>query len=69
MLDLARTKACYDQLNCAELGHYLSQQQAQFDLICALDVLIYQGKLGGIVFAVGSTVGERRLVCLQYRAG
>ncbi|WP_421865437.1 tetratricopeptide repeat protein [Motiliproteus sp.] len=45
MLDLARTKACYDQLNCAELGHYLSQQQAQFDLICALDVLIYQGKL------------------------
>lgn len=45
MLALAETKGCYDQLVCTEIGDFLGRQQAHFDLICALDVLIYQGQL------------------------
>ncbi|WP_165840060.1 tetratricopeptide repeat protein [Motiliproteus coralliicola] len=58
MLDLAKAKGCYDQLECAELGHYLGHQQTEFDLICALDVLIYQGKLEALFSLLAARLAQ-----------
>ncbi len=49
MLELARSRACYDELVCAEIGQYLpGQADASFDLVVAADVLIYIGDIGQV---------------------
>ena len=45
MLEEARGKQIYDTLVAAEIGAYLAQQSARFDLIVAADVFIYIGDL------------------------
>lgn len=51
MLDEARRKGCYDQLEKAELGHWLAQRKRPFDVIVAADTLCYFGPLEGILDA------------------
>ena len=48
MLQLAQAKGCYDRLECAELIAWLKQDSSCYQLICALDVLIYQGDLSAL---------------------
>lgn len=47
MLDIARSRGCYQELVQTEIGQYLSAQaRASFDLVVAADVLIYIGDIG-----------------------
>lgn len=45
MLQQARARAVYDELVVAELGAFLAQTQASYDLIVCADTLIYFGAL------------------------
>lgn len=45
MIELARARGIYDQLEVAEITAWLDQTQAQFDLIAACDCLVYFGDL------------------------
>jgi predicted TPR repeat methyltransferase len=45
MIELARERGIYDQLEVAEITEWLDQSQAQFDLIVACDCLVYFGDL------------------------
>ena len=46
MLEVARGRACYQELVDAEIGQYLlTQTSASYDLVAAADVLIYIGDL------------------------
>ncbi|MBE0612438.1 MAG: methyltransferase domain-containing protein [Burkholderiales bacterium] len=46
MLEMARGRACYHELVCAEIGGYLSAREgSSFDLVVAADVLIYIGDI------------------------
>lgn len=50
MLERARERAIYDELAEEEIARYLERQSpGSFDLILALDVLVYVGDLGPIV--------------------
>jgi predicted TPR repeat methyltransferase len=48
MLEEARAKDIYDTLVAGEIGAYLAQQNASFDLIVAADVFIYIGDLAPV---------------------
>jgi predicted TPR repeat methyltransferase len=45
MLARARARGVYDELECAEITEYLSQHNADFDLVIAADVFVYFGDL------------------------
>jgi predicted TPR repeat methyltransferase len=45
MLELARERGIYDQLEVAEITGWLDQTTAQFDLIVCCDCLVYFGDL------------------------
>jgi predicted TPR repeat methyltransferase len=45
MLELARCRQIYDHLECADLQEFLATHLAGYDLIVAIDVLIYLGDL------------------------
>lgn len=49
MLKVAATKSLYDQLIHSEAETYLSQNKTHYDLIVASGVLIFFGKLDGII--------------------
>ena len=62
MLTLAEAKGCYDQLENAELIAYLQQQpNAESSLVCALDVLIYNGNLNPIFEQASRVLGTTGL--------
>jgi predicted TPR repeat methyltransferase len=45
MIDVARERDIYDQLEIAEITEWLDQTEGQFDLIVACDCLVYFGDL------------------------
>jgi predicted TPR repeat methyltransferase len=45
MLDKARERGIYDQLECSGIDAYLATQAASFELVAAADVLVYFGDL------------------------
>jgi predicted TPR repeat methyltransferase len=45
MIDVARERDIYDQLEIAEITEWLEQTEGQFDLIVACDCLVYFGDL------------------------
>jgi predicted TPR repeat methyltransferase len=45
MIEMARERGIYDQLEVAEITEWLDQAQAQFDLVVACDCLVYFGDL------------------------
>ncbi len=49
MIELARARNIYDQLEVAEITRWLGENQEQFDLIAACDCLIYFGDLRQVV--------------------
>lgn len=51
MLENARRRGCYDELNCAELTGYLERSTERFDLITAADVFCYFGDLAAVLAA------------------
>ena len=70
MLDVARTRACYDELVVAELSAFMRSRSSTFDAIICADTLVYFGALdeplsaarealsknGSFVFTVEGTV-------------
>jgi predicted TPR repeat methyltransferase len=48
MIELARARGIYDQLEVAEITEWLDRTQAQFDLIAACDCLVYFGDLQAV---------------------
>ncbi|AKU22749.1 tetratricopeptide repeat protein [Massilia sp. NR 4-1] len=51
MLERAAGLRLYDELVCAEMGAWLRQQHAAFDLIVAADVFVYAGALDALLAA------------------
>lgn len=49
MLQKAREKSCYDALYRADITAFLEKQEERFDLIACMDVLIYFGRLDGLM--------------------
>ena len=58
MLDIARSKQCYDELHKADLVEHLNTTTGTYDVVCAADVLNYLGDLQ-LVFAAVLRVLER----------
>jgi len=54
MLASARGKALYDELHAHEITDFLRQDQRQFSIILAADVLCYFGELGPLLAAMGA---------------
>jgi predicted TPR repeat methyltransferase len=52
MIELARARGIYDQLEVAEITAFLGRAQQQWDLITACDCLIYFADLGQVVSPV-----------------
>jgi predicted TPR repeat methyltransferase len=51
MIELARERGLYDQLEVAEITEWLEQTTAEFDLIVACDCLVYFGDLQPVASA------------------
>ena len=51
MIEFARGRGVYDQLEVAEITEWLDQSRAQFDLIAACDCLVYFGDLGPVTLS------------------
>jgi predicted TPR repeat methyltransferase len=58
MLDKARERGLYTELECVELTEYLSRRHAEFDLIVAADVFVYVGDLAPVFSAVRRTLRD-----------
>jgi len=54
MLEVARGKAVYDQLHCAELTGWMNGSDDRFDLVVSGDTLIYFGELEEVLRAMAS---------------
>jgi predicted TPR repeat methyltransferase len=52
MLDKARGRGVYSDLECIELTDYLAARRAEFDLVIAADVFVYLGDLGPVFAGV-----------------
>ena len=60
MLEMARDRACYHELACAEICTYLSEQEgSSFDLVAAADVLIYIGDISELFSEVTRVLRPR----------
>ena len=51
MLDKARHRGVYDQLEAAELAGYLAKQSERFDVVISADTLCYFGELEAVARA------------------
>jgi predicted TPR repeat methyltransferase len=56
MLDLARQRGLYDELEAVELTAFLGSHREAFDLIVAADVLCYFGALDGVLKAAAAAL-------------
>ncbi len=64
MLDKARARQCYHQLEQAELTHYLTQTPLRFDLILMMETLIYCGDLTPLLQAAAAALQPSGLLAL-----
>ena len=63
MLTRARQRECYDELTEAELTQFLSGQNQAYDLIAAVDTLVYFGALESVFTGIaGALRDEGRLI-------
>ena len=69
MLAQARATGLYDELVCAEIGSYLSEHAASFDLVVAADVLVYFGELDALFAQVRAALRPRGWFCFSTEAG
>lgn len=56
MLDQARRRALYDQLECSDITQALTRSPAAWDLLLAADVLNYSGDLEPVLAAAGTAL-------------
>lgn len=56
MLERARQKGHYDELEHAEISEFLSRSNARFRLICSFDTLVYVGDLDPVFRAVAASL-------------
>jgi predicted TPR repeat methyltransferase len=59
MIGHAKKLELYDELIVAELTQYLSEHQAEFDLIVSADTLCYFGELEEVLSAAYSALGDK----------
>lgn len=68
MLDKARERGIYDQLECGEIGAYLATQREAFDLVAAADVLVYFGDLAPLFGQVRAALRSGGWFCFSVEA-
>jgi predicted TPR repeat methyltransferase len=69
MLDLARARDIYDQLDVGEITAWLSTADKTFDIIASLDCLIYFGDLHAIVDAAANRLKSGGVLFLSCERG
>jgi predicted TPR repeat methyltransferase len=65
MLDKARERGIYDQLECCGIDEYLATQAASFDLVAAADVLVYFGDLAPLFQQVRKALAAGGWFCFS----
>jgi predicted TPR repeat methyltransferase len=68
MLDKARERGIYDQLECRGIDEYLATQAASFDLVAAADVLVYFGDLAPLFGQVRRALAAGGWFCFSVEA-
>jgi predicted TPR repeat methyltransferase len=68
MLDKARGRRLYDELECREIGEYLATQAARFQLVAAADVLVYFGDLAPLFGQVRQALVPGGWFCFSVEA-
>jgi predicted TPR repeat methyltransferase len=69
MIELARARNIYDQLEVAEITRWLSGGQDQFDLIAACDCLIYFGDLRQVVIPAATRLAPGGVLAFTLERG
>jgi predicted TPR repeat methyltransferase len=68
MLEKARERWIYDQLECGEIVEYLGTSEDAFDLIVAADVLVYLGDLASLMRNVHRALRPGGWFCFSVEA-
>ena len=69
MLSQARATGLYDELACADIGAFLGERTAAFDLVVAADVLVYFGDLALLFARVRASLRPGGWFCFSTEAG
>jgi predicted TPR repeat methyltransferase len=69
MIELARARNIYDQLEVAEITRWLGKNQYQFDLIAACDCLIYFGDLSQVVIPAAKRLASGGVIAFTVERG
>ncbi len=70
MLERARSRGTYDELEHSEVGGYLGRQPpGSFDLVTALDVFVYLGDLAPLFAAVARALAPEGLFAFTIESG
>lgn len=69
MLAQARATGLYDELVCDEIGSYLNDCAASFDMVAAADVLVYFGELDALFAQVRAALRPGGWFCFSTEAG
>lgn len=69
MLDKAQTKHIYDALSCTNIVTYCAETDRSFDLITAMDVLVYIGDLTPLFQAAAPLLTPRGIFALSVENG
>ncbi len=67
MLALAKARSLYDRLEVAEITEWLERSHERFDIVAAIDCLIYFGDLGRIVGAAAKRLNPNGIVAISER--
>jgi predicted TPR repeat methyltransferase len=65
MLERARGRGVYDQLECGEIVEYLATRAEAFDLVAAADVLVYFGDLAPLLKRVHEALRPDGWICFS----
>src|SRR5262249_29473387 len=69
MIELARARGIYDQLEVAEITEWLERGQTQFDLVISCDCLIYFGDLGAVTRAAAKRLKPGGFLAMSMERG
>jgi predicted TPR repeat methyltransferase len=69
MVELARARSLYDQLEVAEITDWLRRSSDHFDLVAGCDCLIYFGDLRQVVAPAGSLLNPGGAIVFTVERG
>lgn len=69
MIEKAKTKHIYQETAVADIAEYMQQQSRHFDIIIAVDVLVYIGNLTGVFAAARHATKEGGLFAFSVEKG